>query len=320
VITGEQKMKNPVACCLLILLAPCAASCAPKDAAGAGSPRLEVDDQRWPVGVLELAQTTIHLVAKRGEPAYLTEIDVQLPDAGTPAPVTAVTYLFYLPKARKELGVTWANTDITIAADQLEAMRRAGVADMMKASIEATFAPQFIERPPPRHGFVPTPLFGAQVGMRDAYQLARRAGLTRAHTIELKVGTKDPTVPLLIWTFRGDHTLADSKAVNIDALTGALIDEDRINATTRAERDAQFAADQAMIRAYFSRRRGGGGGWSAPSLTPEAAAVIDGGGRQQEHGMYFDGLRDYTVGPASDCAARGGTNAGPSSMGGSFCY
>lgn len=303
-----------------LAFALCAASCSSKDAAGAGSIRLEVDDQRWPVGVLELAQTTIDLVAKRGEPAYLTEIDVQLPDAGTPAPVTAVTYLFYLPKSRKELGVTWANTDITIPADQLEAMRRAGVADMMKASIEATFAPQFIDRPPPSHGFVPTPLFGVQVGMRDAYQLARRAGLTRAHTIELKVGTKDPTVPLLIWTFRGDHTLADSKAVNIDALTGELIDEDRINATTRAERDAQFAADQAMIRAYFSRRGGGGGGWSAPALTPEAAAVIDGGGRQQEHGMYFDGLRDYTVGPASDCAARGGNDAGPSSMGGNFCY
>ena len=175
--------------------------------------------------------------------------------------MTAVTYLFYLPKARKGLAVTWANTDITIPADQLEAMRRAGVADMMQASIDATFAPQFNERPPPSHGFVPTPLFGVQVGMRDAYELARRAGLTRAHSIELKVGTKDPTVPLLIWTFRGDHTLVDSKAVN-----------------------------------------------------------IDGGGRQQEHGIYFDGLRDYTVGPASDCAARGGTNAGPSSMGGSFCY
>jgi hypothetical protein len=298
----------------------CAAGCSSKDAAEAGSPRLEVDDQHWPVGVLELAQTTIHLVAKRGEPAYLTEIDVQLPDVGTPAPVTAVTYQFYLPKARKGLAVNWAHTDITIAPDQLAEMQRAGVAEMMKASIEATFAPRFIDLPPPSHGFVPTPLFGVQVGMRDAYELARRAGLTRAHTIELKVGTKDPSVPLLIWTFRGDHTLVDSKAVNIDALTGELIDEDRINATTRAERDAQFAADQAMIRAFFARRRGGGSGWSAPSVSPEAAAIIDGGGRQQEHGIYFDGLRDYTVGPASECAARGGNDAGPSSMGGNFCY
>jgi len=302
-----------------LAFALCAASCSSKDAAGAGPTRLEVDDQHWPVRVLELAQTTIHMVAERGEPAYLTEIDVQLPQAGTPAVVTAVTYQFYLPRARKGLAVIWANTDVTIPADQLEAMQRAGVADMMKASIEATFAPQFMDLPPPSHGFVPTPLFGVQVGMRDAYELARRAGLTRAHSIELKVGTKDPTLPLLIWTFRGDHTLADSKAVNIDALTGELIDEDRINATTRAERDAQYAADQALIRAFFSRRRGGGG-WSAPSLTPEAAAVIDGGGRQQEHGIYFDGLRDYTVGPASDCAARGGNDAGPSSMGGSFCY
>jgi hypothetical protein len=305
---------------LALVLALGGASCSSKDAAGAGSTRLEVDDERWPVGVLELAQTTIHLVAKRGEPAYLTEIDVQLPDAATPAPVTAVTYQFYLPKARKGLAVTWANTDITIPADQLEAMERAGVADMMKESIEATFEPKFTDLPPPSHGFVPTPLFGVQVGMRDAYELARRAGLKRAHTIELKVGTKDPTVPLLIWTFRGDHTLVDSKAVNIDALTGELIDEDRINATTRAERDAQYAADQAMIRAFFARARRGASGWSAPALTPEAAAIIDGGGGQREHGIYFDGLRDYTVGPASECAARGGNDAGPTSMGGSFCY
>ena len=304
---------------LALAFAVCGAGCSSKEAAETGSPRLEVDGQRWPVRVLELAQTTIHLVDKRGEPAYLTEIDVQLPDTATPAPVTAVTYQFYLPKARKGLAVTWANTDLAISGEQQEAMRRAGVEQLMKDSIEATFAPQFNDLPPPSHGFVPTPLFGVQVGMRDAYELARRAGLKSAHSIELKVGTKDPTVPLLIWTFRGEHTLVDSKAVNIDALTGELIDEDRINATTRAERDAQYAADQAMIRAYFSQARGGGG-WSAPSLTPEAAAVIDGGGRQQEHGIYFDGLHDYTVGPAADCAARGGTDAGPSSMGGSFCY
>jgi hypothetical protein len=301
-----------------VALVLCAGGCSSKDGSASAAPRLEVDAERWPIRVLELAQTTIHLVEQRGEPAWLTEIDVQLPDVNPPA-VTAVTYQFYLPRARRGLSVTWANTDVVISADQQEAMRRAGVADLMKASIEATFAPQFIEQPPPRHGFVPTPLFGVQVGLRDAYQLARRAGLKRAHTIELKVGTKDPTVPLLIWTFRGDHTLADSKAVNIDALTGELIDEDRINATTRAERDAQFAADQALIRAFFFRGRGAGG-WSAPSLTPEAAAVIDGGGRQQEHGMYFDGLRDYTVEPPGACAARGGNDAGPSSMGGSFCY
>jgi hypothetical protein len=276
-----------------------------------------VDAERWPTRVLELAQTTIHLVEQRGEPSYLTEIDIQLPDVNPPA-VTSVTYQFYLPKARKGLAVTWANTDISIAAEQMEAAREAGVADIMKASVEATFAPQFTELPPPRYDFVPTPLFGTQVGLRDAYELARRAGLKRAHTVELKVGTKDPTVPLLIWTFRGDHTLVDSKAVNINALTGELIDEDRINATTRAERDAQFAADQALIRAFFSRRSGGG--WSAPALTPDAAAVIDGGGGQQEHGMYFDGLRDYTVEPPGACAARGGNDAGPTSMGGSFCY
>jgi len=307
-------MTRLAAYALGIGLALGAASCSSK---GGALPRLAVDAERWPVGVLELAQTTIHLVEKRGEPSYLTEIDIQLPDVNPPA-ITAVTYQFYLPKARKGLAVTWANTDISISAEQMEAARRAGVADIMNASVEATFAPQFTELAPPSHGFVPTPLFGTQVGLRDAYELARRAGLKRADAIELKVGTKDPAVPLLIWTFRGEHTLVDSKAVHINALTGGLIDEDRINAITRAERDAQFAADQELIRAFFSRRSGGG--WSAPTLTPDAAAIIDGGGRQQEHGMYFDGLRDYTVEPPGACAARGGNDAGPTSMGGTWCY
>jgi hypothetical protein len=301
-----------------IALALCAASCSSKDGAGAPTPRLEVDAERWPLRVLELAQSTIHLVEQRGEPSYLTEIDIQLPVV-SPAPITSVTYQFYLPKAGKGLAVTWANTDISIPAEQMAAMREAGVADIMEASIEATFAPQFTELPRPSHGFVPTPLFGVEVGLRDAHELARRAGLKRAHTVELKVGTKDPTVPLLIWTFRGEHTLVDSQAVHINALTGELIDEDRINSTTRAERDAQFAADQALIRAFFARGSGGGG-WSAPALTPEAAAIIDGSGQQQEHGMYFDGLRDYTVEPPGACAARGGNDAGPTSMGGTFCF
>jgi hypothetical protein len=59
---------------------------------------------------------------------------------------------------------------------------------------------------------------------------------------------------------------------------------------------------------------------ASPALTPEAASVIDGGGSQAQHGMYFDGLHDYTVEPAADCAARGGTDAGSASFGGNFCY
>ncbi|MDZ4842229.1 MAG: hypothetical protein SH859_08830 [Hyphomicrobium aestuarii] len=42
-----------------------------------------------------------------------------------------------------------------------------------------------------------------QLGTRHAYELARRADLTKALWTELTVGTKDATVPLPIWTFRG---------------------------------------------------------------------------------------------------------------------
>jgi hypothetical protein len=159
--------------------------------------------------------------------------------------------------------------------------------------------------------------------MNEAYQLARRAGLTRAHGIRLHVSVKDPKLPLLLWTFAGQHTQKDAKEIHVNALTGALVDEDDINATTRAERDAQYAADMAMIRAFFSSRRGRAG-LPSPGLTPEAAAIIDGGGggggSQAQHGIYFDGLHDYTVEPAADCAARGGTDAGSASFGGNFCY
>ena len=306
-------------CGLAIMLSLCTTSCSGKEGSDAVPPRLEVDAEHWPLHVLALAQTTIHLVEKRGEPGYLTEIDVQLPQVNPPV-VTAVHYHFYLPKSRKLLAVSYANFDVSIPPQQMEDAKRAGVADMMQASIDAAFLPQFSELEPPRYDRVPTPLFATQIGLRDAYELARRAGLKHADSITLKVGTKDPTVPLLMWTFNGEHTLADSKAVHINALTGALIDEDLITDITRAERDAQFAADMALIRAYFSRGRRNGGGWSAPGLTPDAAAVVDGGGGQQEHGIYFDGLHDYTVEPAADCAARGGNDGGATSMGGNWCY
>ena len=123
----------------------------------------------------------------------------------------------------------------------------------------------------------------------------------------------------MLWTFAGQHTQVDAKEIHVNALTGALVDEDEINATTRAERDAAYAADMARIRAFFASRRARGGAVE-PSLTPEAAALVDGGARQREHGIYFDGLRDYTVEPAADCAARDGTDAGSASCGGHCCY
>ena len=283
------------------------------------APRLEVDAERWPVNTLELAQTAIALVKQRGEPGYLTEIDIQLPDVNPPA-VTSVTYQFYLPKVRKGLNINYANfndTSLLPPPDQMEAARQAGVADVFEAAAAAAVAPTFTERPPPNSGFVPTPLLGVQVGLRDAYELARRGGLTHATGIKLKTSAKDPQLPLLIWTFEGQHTQADAKAIHVNALTGALVDEDNINATTRAERDAAYAADMAMIRAFFAARRGGRSGVSPPGLAPEAAGIVNGGDepqQQQQHGIYFDGLHDYTVEPAADCAARGGTDAGSASV------
>lgn len=298
-------------------------SCSKPDAS-ATAERLEVDADHWPVNTLELAQKAIALVQARGEPAYLMGIVIQLPDVNPPA-VTSVTYQFYLPKARQRLDVNYANfdgTDLLPPPDQMEAAREAGVAEVFEAAAAAAVAPKFIEQSAPSHGYVPTPLMGVQVGLRDAYALARRAGLTRAFGVELKVSDKDPALPLLIWTFKGEHTQADAKAIHVNALTGALVDEDNINATTRAERDAAYAADMAMIRAFFAARRGGRGNVALPDLAPEAAGIVDGGDepQQQQHGIYFDGLRDYTVEPAADCAARGGTDAGSASFGGNFCY
>ncbi|MEZ5502421.1 MAG: hypothetical protein R3E50_07075 [Halioglobus sp.] len=286
------------------------------------APRLEVDADHWPTHVLELAQTTIAMVQERGEPAYLTEIDIQLPDVNPP-PVTSVTYQFYQPRLRKTLGVNYASFDgvsLLPPPDQMEAARKAGVAEVFEAAAAAAVAPKFLDLGSPNSGYVPTPLLGVQVGLRDAYELARRGGLTKTTGIKLKVSTKDPKLPLVIWTFEGQHTQADAKAIHVNALTGALVDEDSINATTRAERDAQYAADMAMIRAYFAHRNGRSA-VSPPGLTPEASSVVNGGDApQQQHGMYFDGLHDYTVEPAADCAARGGTDGGSASFGGNFCY
>lgn len=222
------------------------------------SPRLEVDAQHWPLQVLELGQRTTQMVSKPNEPAYLTRIHINLPDVNPPV-VTSVHYDFYFPKTQKRISVGYANTDVSMPADQMEAARRAGVADIMKAAQEATFAPQTSALPPTNDGLAPTPLLSKPIALQDAYQLARRAGLTRAESIDLETNTKDPKTPVMMWTFHGQHTLADSKAIHIDALNGALIDEDQINATTRAERDAEYARYLATLRSLVHPRANGGG-------------------------------------------------------------
>ena len=301
----------------LLLLPLCLASCSGSASGAAPPKRLEVDSEHWPVRVLELGQATIRLVDRRGVPAYLTKIEIQLAqDSSTP---TAVSYVFYEPAKRSLLTVSYVNAaDVSVSAQVMEQARRAGVDKIMRAAQDAAIAPQFDESALREGAFAPAPLPGAQVGLRDAYALARREGLTRAENIDLSVSDKDPKLPLLMWTFKGQHTREDSQAIHIDAITGAYIDEDRINSLSRAERAAQLDAGLAVIKAFLRAHQGGshGGDWSSP-LIPGAASVVNGGG---EHGYYFDGLRDYTLGPASDCAARGGTDAGPASFGGNYCY
>ena len=232
----------------MLLIAVCAGACSTADGPAA-STTLKVDADRWPTNVLELAQTSIAMVQERGQPAYLIGITIQLPDVNPPA-VTSVTYQFYLPKEKTRLDVNFANfndTALLPPPDQMEAARQAGVAEVFEKAAAEALAPKFIEQRPLSRGYIPTPLVGVQVGLRDAYALARRAGLTRAIGVELKVSDKDPALPLQIWTFKGPHTQADAQAIHVNALTGALVDEDNINATTRAERDAAYAADMAMI-------------------------------------------------------------------------
>ncbi len=230
-------------------------------AANQEAPRLEVDAQHWPLRIFELAETAKQIVGKGNEPNYLTRIHINLPNVNPPI-VTSVFYEFYFPKTQKRMSVGYANTDVSLPADQMEAARRAGVEDMMKASIEASFAPQISELPPTDFKNILTPLLSKPIDLPEAYQLARRAGLTRAVSIDLETNTKDPKAPVMMWTFHGQHTLADSKAVHIDALNGTLIDEDNINATTRAERDAENAKYLAILRSLVHPRTNSSGNGS----------------------------------------------------------
>ena len=72
--------------------------------------------------LFELAQTTTKLVEKRGEPSYLTEIDIDLPDVNPPA-LTSVHFNYYFPGTRKQLSVGYVNTDLAISAKQMEIAR-----------------------------------------------------------------------------------------------------------------------------------------------------------------------------------------------------
>ena len=81
------------------------------------------------MAVLDLARTTIALVAKRGEPAYLTQIDIQLRGVNASRPLIGVDYTFYYPKTRKRLSVTNVNTDVSMSPEQMKMAQQAGVAD-----------------------------------------------------------------------------------------------------------------------------------------------------------------------------------------------
>lgn len=196
--------------------------------------------------------------SKPNAPAYLSRIHINLPDVNPPV-ITSVHYEYYFPETQKRISVGYANTDVSLPPDQMEAARCTGVADIMKAAQDATFAPQTSALPPTNDGLAPTPLISKPIALQDAYQLARRAGLTRADSIDLETNTKDPKTPVMMWTFHGQHTLTDSKAIHIDALSRAVIDEDQINATTRAERDAEYARYLATLRSLVHPQVNGGG-------------------------------------------------------------
>ncbi|MFN0024154.1 MAG: hypothetical protein ACKVS5_09670 [Parvularculaceae bacterium] len=225
------------------------------------APRLDVDSQYWPVDVDKLALATTQMISSDDEPAYLVKIYINLPPVNPPI-ITSVYYDYYLPKTGKRIRVGYAKTDASLPPDQMEAARRAGVADIFKAAEEAAAAPEIIDLPLSEDARALTPLLVKPMALKEAHQLAQRAGLQRAETIVLETNIKDPTKPVMMWTFRGPHTLADSKAIHIDALDGRLIDEDEINMKTRAERDADYAEYLAALRSLVRPLSSGASGGS----------------------------------------------------------
>ncbi len=272
---------------ILALIAMCLIHCSKSPdgqaiaASGSGSAppaRLEVDTEHWPVDVLGLARTTIKLVQQRGGTAFLTQIDIQLPQVNVNPPLTSVDYTFYYPKTHKRLSVTYVNTDVSMPPEQMKMAEQAGVAGVMKRVQEAVLMPQFTEMPAAKERNPPMPLPGAQISLRDAYALAHRSGLTHADHINLSVSTKDPKTPLVLWNFQGEHTQQDSQGIHIDALTGALVDEDRINDLSRAERNAQLQkALEALQALARSRSTGGLGSGQLPNAKCTTGYHVEGG-------------------------------------------
>lgn len=243
---------------------------------GAAAGTLQVDAQRWPIGLLDLTKSAANLAQARGGPVFLTQIDIDLPDAHPP--VTSVDYTFYAPQTRKRLSVTYLNTDVSLPPDQMKMAQQAGVADVMKRSQEAVLLPQVGELPAASGHLTPIPLRGARIELRDAYALARRSGLVRAEHVSLSMSTKDPASPVLLWNFQGEHTREDSQGIHIDALTGALVDEDRINDISGAGRNAQLEKGFDALKSLLKAR---GGGQTSPRLTPGAAADSPSNGNEQ---------------------------------------
>jgi hypothetical protein len=241
---GAKSFHNAALAVLMVLLCACSGDtqgqASARDPSDPATARLKVDAEHWPVDVMDLARKTIKLVQQRGEPGYLTQIDIQLPQKNEGTPLTAVFYTFYLPATHKGLRVSYANTDVSMPAEQMKMAQQAGVADVMRRAQEAVLMPKFEETVIAKGSAAPAPLPGAQITLRDAYALARRHGLTQADHVNLSVSTRNLKAPLVLWNFRGNHTREDSQGIHIDALTGELVDEDRINDLSRAERAAQL--------------------------------------------------------------------------------
>ncbi|MCC7052749.1 MAG: hypothetical protein IT355_05740 [Gemmatimonadaceae bacterium] len=219
----------PLAALLMVVQAIAGCRAAPE--------HLSYDDDGVAHDVLALIPFNTKWAQGRIRDAVLYRIELRT-DAAGERPPTDVLYSFYAPR---RIAVLTATSDPEVPWAGAEPL----------------------ELPDGRP--VPMPLPPVKIDFREAWRLARAAGITRVTSAVLEVNQRN-AMPIVAWSFTGQMADIRERGVYLDALTGA-----RLYPHTLFDPPTTIGQVEAAISTYRGALRGDAA--QDPRCPPHAVAV-----------------------------------------------